>query len=704
MSRDRSSRTEDRRAPAPIRWFRAVRAALLELVDSGIPDAIQAGDSDVLRRARIILSFALVLVLLGVESLAFFSWALSPAAALPVGVSLLVGLSLTLAIPTALRRSGSLETASNLLIAGSYIVIVTSLVIVGGIRAPLLHWTGLLPMLAVLMGTRRSAVGWTVISFATLGAFVAAENLGWRYPDELGLAQIEGARLWVQRIVDVGSWIAILFAIATLYEARKEEQTRLLAHKNVELESEIDQRSRAEERNQYLAHYDDLTALPNRRLFQQQLENALEGAATLNRMVGVLFLDLDGFKEVNDTHGHALGDRLLQQVAQRLRGCIRMSDSAARGGGETGAVVSRLGGDEFTVLLAELRTHQEAALVAHRILRTLERSFELGEHEVFISASIGIAIDRGGVDRLDDLLRSADLAMYHAKEQGRNNFQFFEESMNADVVRHGTLAAELRRGIDRGEFSLGFQPIVDARTRRITGVEALARWNHPEQGEIAAGEFIEVAEESGLVVPLGDWVVREACRAYVGWRAEGIELPRLAINVSGAQLRRSRIVDSVLEATHKFEIDPACLELEVTEGAMMLDEDEAGRCLAELKRIGLHLALDDFGTGFSSLSYVKRFPVDALKIDRTFVSEIDSDPEARAIATAIIAMAHQLGLRVVGEGVETVIQEQILRAHGCDELQGYRYGRPLPAAAIGALILANRRLPIQGADVSPGST
>jgi len=703
MPVDRGTSAGGRKPAFPERWFRAVRDVLLRLVDSGIPTAIQAGDSDSLRRARTVLSFALVLVVLGIESLAFFSWALSPSAALPVGVSLLGGLLLTLAIPWSLRRWGSIEVASNLLLAGSYVVIVTSLAIVGGIRAPLLHWTGLLPMLAVLMGTRRSAWTWTLISFATLGAFVCAENLGWRFPDELGLARLEGSRLWVQRLVDVGSWITLLVAIALLYEARKEEQTRQLADKNVELESEIDQRSRAEERNQYLAHYDDLTALPNRRLFQQQLEAALDDAAASGRMVGVLFLDLDGFKEVNDTHGHAFGDRLLQQVAQRLRGCIRMSDSAARGGPESGAVVSRLGGDEFTVLLTELRSHQEAALVAHRILRTLERSFELGNHEVFISASVGIALDRGGVDRVDDLLRSADLAMYHAKDQGRNNFQFFEESMNADVVRHGTLAAELRRGLDRDEFELEFQPIVDSRTRRITGVEALARWSHPERGGIDATEFIAIAEDSGLVVPLGEWVVHEACRAYAAWCDAGLEVPRLAINVSGAQLRRGRIVESIVDASRKFEIDPSRLEIEVTESAMMLDEEEAGRCLAQLKRMGLHLTLDDFGTGFSSLSYVKRFPVDSLKIDRAFVSEIDTDPEARAISTAIIAMAHELGLRVVGEGVETAVQEQILLEHRCDELQGFRYSRPLCADEMARLISADRRLPIQEPDGGSGS-
>ena len=665
-----------------------LRGLLFRIVDSGIPAEMRSGDPDTLRRARIVLSFTLVLVLLGLEAVAFFAWVLEAESSRYVAVALVVGLLLTLAIPFSFRRTGSVDLGANLVIAGSYVVIVSCFTVVGGIRAPLLHWCALLPMLAVLMGSRRSAWLWAAVGFATLSLFVAADAVGWRFPDSLGLARVDGTTLWVQRFVDVGSWVGILLAVSLVYEARKEAQTRELAEKNLELQSEIEQRSRAEERTQYLAYYDELTTLPNRRLFQQQLRSAMEQASRHDRKVAVLFLDLDGFKEVNDTHGHALGDCLLQQAAERLRTCVRMSDSVARGGDANAGVVSRLGGDEFTILLTGIRGHREAALVSQRILECLENPFALGDHEVFISASIGVALYPGDVEGLDDLLRNADVAMYHAKDRGKNNFQFFEEQMNRDIVRHSTLVRALRKALDRDEFTIHYQPMVAALEHRIVGVEALVRWKRSGEGLVAAGEFIDVAEESGLIEPLGDWVVRQACQHYAKWRAAGVAPARLAVNVSGTQLRRGGIVTSVLEALRAADLEPDCLELEVTEGGVMVDEEEASRCLAQLKELGVRVALDDFGTGYSSLSYVKRFPVDSLKIDRSFVADIETDRQARAIATAIIAMAHEMGLTVVAEGVETGAQEQLLTQLGCDEFQGYRFSRPVAAEEMALLLIA----------------
>jgi diguanylate cyclase (GGDEF)-like protein len=664
---------------------------LARIVESGVPDPIQ--DPDSRRRARILLSFTLALILLGFEAVAFFSWALPPDLALGVSACLLAALGLVLAIPAALRR-GSIALGANLMLSGSYLVIIASVLSIGGVRAPVIHWLALLPMLAVLMGARRSAWAWIGVALLTVTGLVLADVLGVRLPDEFGVAEMQGRLLWIQRYVDVGSWLGILFAVSMVYEAQKRRQTHELAEKATQLESEVAQRSRAERRNQYLAYYDDLTTLPNRRLFQARLRTATEAAARSDRQVAVLFLDLDGFKEVNDTHGHGLGDRLLQQVAERLQRCIRASDVAARSRASDPQVVSRLGGDEFTILLTRVRNRTEAALVAERILACLEPPFPIGDHEVFISASIGVALHSGGPGGVDDLLRNADMAMYHAKERGKNNFQFFDDSMNTDLLRYSTLAGELRKALERNELELHFQPIVRAGGPQVpVGVEALARWTHPEEGSIPPSEFISVAEGSGLMVPLGQWIFREACRQYAGWRDAGLAPSRIAVNVSGVQLRGGALAKTVVEAMREFDLPAGCLELEVTEGAMLLDEDEASRCLEDLKRLGVRVALDDFGTGYSSLSYVKRFPVDSLKIDRSFVRDLATDSEAQAIVTAIIAMAHRLGLEVVGEGVESGAQEAFLCQHGCDELQGYRFGKPMTAAAMTRLLAQHRPSP-----------
>ena len=491
------------------------------------------------------------------------------------------------------------------------------------------------------------------------------------------------------------SCLAVWALVALLYEERRQQSTAELGARNDALEREVVQRRRAEQQSRFLADHDPLTKLPNRDLFKRTLLEAMEQARIDGRQVAVLFLDLDGFKQVNDSLGHALGDLLLQHLARRLANCVRAADSVSRGRGGLVAskgVVSRLGGDEFTILLSNIRSHEEAAVVARRIHSALRRPVHLEGHETSISASIGIAIYPNDVADIDELLRNADLAMYHAKERGKNNYQFFDEALNDAAQRRAAMAGDLRRAVERDELTLDYQPILDATTREFVAMEALVRWNHPERGLLAPAEFIEVAEETGVVVDLGRWVLRQACWQWQAWRAAGITTPRLCINVSGAQLKERDLADFVGQILADCRMPAKSLELEITENAMMEDEEEASRALDALSAQGVRIALDDFGTGYSSLSYVKRFPVDAIKIDRSFVGEVIDDPEARAITSAIVALAHELDLTVVAEGVETEAQDRYLSGLRCDALQGFRFSPPLDPGEMEAF-LRKRTMP-----------
>ena len=346
-------------------------------------------------------------------------------------------------------------------------------------------------------------------------------------------------------------------------------------------------------------------------------------------------------------------------------------------------MVSRIGGDEFTILLAHIRSPEEAAIVARRILQSLREALDLDGREVHIGASIGIAIyPSDEVEGIDGLLRNADMAMYHAKQCGRNNYQFFDESLNDAAQRRSALAGELRRAFENGDFSLVFQPIAATSTGRFVALEALLRWDHPERGRLGAGEFVQIAEETGLMASLGEWVLGESCRLWSRWRDAGLPSLRLCVNVSGLQLRSDDLPGAVERILGEYGISGKQLELEITESAMMEDEDEASRTLEALKRQGVRIALDDFGTGYSSLSYVKRFPVDAIKIDRSFVQGVIEDPEARAITSAIVALAHELGLTVVAEGVESEAQQRCLTELRCDEMQGFLLSEPLESEAV----------------------
>jgi diguanylate cyclase (GGDEF)-like protein/PAS domain S-box-containing protein len=415
-----------------------------------------------------------------------------------------------------------------------------------------------------------------------------------------------------------------------------------------------------------LATSDALTALPNRLYFNDQLERLLAQSQREHQQFALLFIDLDNFKSINDSLGHAAGDDVLQQTAKRLRQCVRETDT-----------VARLGGDEFTIILPGIRSARGPEVVAEQVLKALAAPFTVAGSEHFLTASIGIALYPLDGASADTLLRNADTAMYRAKESGRGCYVYFEERMNVAARARVNLERELRRAIDHGEFSLCYQPKLDLRSGRISGAEALLRWDSPEGGRRAPMEFIPLAEETGLIVPIGEWVLREACRQYVAWRSEGIDLPHIAVNVSARQFKQKEFVENIRSIIRAAGIAPHCLELEITESLLIDSISGVEETLHELNNMGIALGLDDFGTGYSSLAYLRRFPLKTVKIERSFISDLGVRADAGAIAAAIIAMAHALGKQVVAEGVETTSQAALLTCMKCDHIQGYHYSRPL---------------------------
>jgi len=448
---------------------------------------------------------------------------------------------------------------------------------------------------------------------------------------------------------------------------------------------DVTERKRAEEQIRYLAYHDSLTGLGNRLLFKERLSMAVATARRNEWQAGVLFLDLDHFKRINDTLGHSVGDALLQGVADRLVASVRETDVVARD--DIPSAVSRLGGDEFTILLEGIEDAQDLAKVARRILEALARPFHLSGHEVVISGSIGITAWPEDGDDAEVLLRNADTAMYHAKEEGRNNYQFYAQSMNAVALQRLILEGKLRRALERDEFEVHYQPKVVLATGAIAGLEALLRWRDPELGMVLPGDFIPIAEETGLIVPLSDWVARAVCRQLVAWRERGLRLVPIAVNLSAHQFRSGKLVDQLGAVLRETGVAPNLLEMEITESTLMQDEPRVVAALEALRAQGLRISIDDFGTGYSSLAYLRRLPVDTLKLDRSFVSNIAENADDAALTAAIISMARALRLRVVAEGVETSAQRDLLRSFGCDEMQGYLVSRPVCAAEIEVLML-----------------
>lgn len=438
---------------------------------------------------------------------------------------------------------------------------------------------------------------------------------------------------------------------------------------------DVTQRKRDEEKIRYLAYYDALTGLPNRTLFNDRLNLALAHAHRNQQRVAVMFLDLDRFRTINDTLGHTLGDRLLQGVAGRLERCVREGDT-----------VARLGGDDFMLLLPGINQVEEAFKIAERILQSLEPVFKVDDQELHISASIGIALYPNDGENAQTLLKNAGTALSRAKVQGKNNYQSYTATMDVKSLERLMLEQGLRRALEREEFVIHYQPQVDLSFGQIVGIEALVRWQHPHLGLVSPMKFIPLAEETGLIVSLGEWVLRTACSQNKALQDAGFPPLRIAVNLSASHFRQKDLIKTIAKILEETRLDPNYLELELTESTVMESAETTIAMLRRLKEMGVHLSIDDFGTGYSSLSYLKRFPIDTLKIDRSFVRDITTDLDDAEIAKLIIAMAHSLKLKVVAEGVETKEQFEFLRSQQCDEMQGYYFSPPLPVEAFFQLL------------------
>ncbi len=436
---------------------------------------------------------------------------------------------------------------------------------------------------------------------------------------------------------------------------------------------------RAIEKGLVAVHHDSLTGLPNRLLFMCRLEQTLAHARRHGQLAAACFLDLDGFKRINDSLGHAVGDELLRQVAQRLQDNLRATDTVSRSSSdEEDPSISRLGGDEFTFAISELSDPRVASTVVWRVLESIRRPFQLEGHEVTVTASAGIAVFPMHGEEPETLLRNADLAMYSAKSCGRNNYQFFAESMDATGQRKLNIERCLRRSLEQYPFSLAYQPIRDAKSARVVAVEALLRWEDPELGRVGPAEFIPVAEEAGLIAPLGEWVLRTACAQVKAWQEAGFRVPRMCVNASGIQIRHPSWVARVRTILQTMGLSPEALELEITESTILSENDGTRETLRKLSEMGVTIALDDFGTGYSSLRYLQAFPIDRVKIDQAFIQSLSTEI-GRSLTGAVVSMAHSLGIAAVAEGVETEEQAMFLRETGCDEVQGFLFSEPVAA-------------------------
>jgi diguanylate cyclase (GGDEF)-like protein/PAS domain S-box-containing protein len=475
------------------------------------------------------------------------------------------------------------------------------------------------------------------------------------------------------------------FMVNLQAEAVLDDQMKSLSI--VGMAQDITDRKRTEREIHRLAYFDSLTGLPNRVLFKDRVEQALVHARRYRSTVALLFLDLDRFKVINDTLGHSVGDLLLKHVADRLAESVRHSDSVSRSvDQETTHSLARLGGDEFTVLLTNLQDVQDAGKVARRIVESLQQSFSIEGREIFITVSVGIAIFPVDGDSVDTLLKNADSAMYHAKEEGRNNFQFYSSRLNETANARLILEGELRHAIEREEFVIYYQPKVDLKTGRIIGAEALVRWQHPQRGLMHPAEFLAAAVDTGLIRAIDEWVLRTACRHSQAWHQAGKAPGHVSINVSHSLFHGNTLLTVVEQTLKETGLNPACLELELTESIAMRNVEASILMLSSLKAMGVTLSIDDFGTGYSSLSHLQRLPIDLVKIDQSFIRDILTQPQPAPIVRAIIAMAHGLNFLVIAEGVEQEAQRILLLDHGCDQAQGYLFGRPMPEPEFASML------------------
>ncbi|MBL4584943.1 MAG: EAL domain-containing protein [Pseudomonadales bacterium] len=441
---------------------------------------------------------------------------------------------------------------------------------------------------------------------------------------------------------------------------------------------DVTARIKAEETISYQAYHDLLTNLPNRGLFEDRTDMAIAQAKRNDQMFALMFLDLDRFKLINDTLGHPLGDLMLKAIAQRLQACVREGDTLAR-----------FGGDEFTLLLPLIRGEADAVLIAEKIKTALKTPFQIEGHELFTSVSIGIALYPRDGHNLRELITHADTAMYAIKQRGKNGHQLYQSEFDNPCPDRIVIENDLRRALDREEFTLHYQPQVDVMTGKMSGLEALVRWDHPEQGQLLPVEFIDIAEQSGMVVPLGKWVIEKAIQDWTSWEARGLRIDRIAVNISPLQIAQPSFADDVIEVLASYAMPATFLEIEITEGMLMDDTSDAIAKLRQLSEHGINIAIDDFGTGYSSLSYLKKFPLRTLKIDRAFIEDIESKDVDAYLVNAIVSIAKGLELELVAEGVETWAQLEYLKARGCDKVQGFLFSKAVTANEVERLVRAD---------------
>lgn len=542
----------------------------------------------------------------------------------------------------------------------------------------------LVVMLLVLMVTRRITA--PLKNLAQLAADISEGKLDQTIRVKGSAEGREIASMLNLVLSDLNAHKAKMDVESHFLNMKVDERTEQLYRRNKELNQAVKQVTQAKDKMRQLAYYDSLTSLPNRQLFTEQLELLLKISKREGSTIALLFLDLDNFKRINDSLGHTAGDMLLREVGARLSSCIRESDLISQYFDEESKIdVSRLGGDEFTVVLNKLEEPKIAGLVAKRLLESLQTPMMIDGHEIVITPSIGIAMSPQDADSVETLLKRADTAMYHAKGTGKNSYSFYSSAMKGTGVGRLKLESELRKAIERGEMELYYQPQVNIETGEISGAEALIRWNHPTRGLVPPARFIPLAEEMGLIVELGAWTLLEACRQCKAFHEKGLPLQKVAVNVSSLQFNGA-FIELVKQVLIDTQLEPHLLELELTEGVIMSNAKASIEALHELKKLGCTLSVDDFGTGYSSLSYLSRFPLDELKIDRSFVVDYNKSANNASLVSAIIAMGKSLNLRMVAEGVDEVEQFRFLRKQGIQVIQGYIFCEPVPGEVFSKLL------------------